>query len=130
MTQMHAELGALKMNVDGSVPLWVPIVAVGIVLLILFGVPLLLLQLWRRGVQRRGYPGLKVYLRETPRTNAEKLEAVELVLKGVVICVLGVFFPPAVLIGLVPLYYGARKVAAFLLPVPDPQLPGEGQPRA
>ena len=71
-----------------------------------FLVPILV---WPSRVRRRGYPGLRAYLRELPMTEEEKLDAVELTLKGVAICVLGLLFPPLVLIGLVPLYYGGRK---------------------
>jgi hypothetical protein len=77
-----------------------------------FLVPVLI---WRRGVVRRGYPGLRAYLRELPQTEEEKLDAVELTLKGVAICAVGLLIPPLVLIGLVPLYYGARKVASVTL---------------
>jgi len=132
MTEKIAvELGPMKWNAEGVLPLWcwiMGIVWAAIGLLILVGVPLLSLYIWRRRVRRRGYPGLKAYLRETPRTDAQKLEAVELTLKGVVICLLGVFFPVAVLIGLVPLYYGARKVSTFLLGSHAPQSPNEEQP--
>jgi hypothetical protein len=71
--------------------------------------------IWRGRVRRRGYPGLRAYLRELPRTEAAKLDAVELTLKGLVICVLGLLFPPIILIGVVPLYYGARKLASVAL---------------
>jgi hypothetical protein len=77
-----------------------------------FLVPVLI---WRRSVRRRGYAGLRAYLRELPQTEEEKLDAVELTLKGVVICVLGLLIPPLVLVGLVPLYYGARKLASVKL---------------
>ena len=79
-----------------------------------FLVPILV---WRQ-VRRRGQkyvPGLRAYLRELPMTEEEKLDAVELTLKGVAICVLGLLFPPLVLIGLVPLYYGGRKLASVIL---------------
>jgi hypothetical protein len=71
--------------------------------------------IWRRSVRRRGYPGLMAYLRELPQTEEEKMDAVELTLKGVVICALGLLIPPLVLVGLVPLYYGARKLASVTL---------------
>jgi hypothetical protein len=77
-----------------------------------FLVPVLI---WRNSVRRRGYPGLRAYLREFPQTEEEKLDAVELTLKGVAICALGLLIPPLVLIGLVPLYYGARKLACVTL---------------
>jgi hypothetical protein len=77
-----------------------------------FLVPVLI---WRRNVRRRGYSGLMAYLRELPQTEDEKLDAVELTLKGVVICALGLLIPPLVLVGLVPLYYGARKLVSVTL---------------
>jgi hypothetical protein len=70
---------------------------------------------WRLRVRQRGYPGLMAYLRELPRTDAEALDAVELTLKGAVICILGLLLPPVILVGLVPLYYGARKWAAVAM---------------
>jgi hypothetical protein len=81
-----------------------------------FLVPILI---WRRNVRRRGYPGLRAYLRELPRTEEEQMDAVELTLKGMVLCVLGLLFPPLVLIGLVPLYYGARKLASMVLGITE-----------
>jgi hypothetical protein len=91
---------------------------IGIYLLLLAGwiavflVPILV---WRSRVRRRGYPGLRAYLRDLPQTDEEKLDAVELTLKGVVLCIIGLLFPPLVLIGAVPLYYGARKWASTAL---------------
>jgi hypothetical protein len=128
MTRFVIDLGGLNLNVEGNSPLWPAIVGVAAILLVAVGVPLLLLLLWRQRVRRRGYPGLKSYLRETPRTDGQKLEAVEMTLKGIVICLLGVFFPLAVLIGLVPLYYGARKVSMFMLGGGAPQSGIEGGP--
>ena len=63
-----------------------------------------------RKVRRAGYPSLWAYLAATPKTDAEKRAAADLALKGVVICFLGLLFPPLILLGLVPLYFGARKV--------------------
>jgi hypothetical protein len=89
--------------------------AFGLLVLLLAGwvavflVPILV---WRTRVRRRGYPGLTAYLRELPHTEAETLDAVELTLKGAVLCILGLLFPPLVLIGAVPFYYGARKWAS------------------
>jgi hypothetical protein len=57
-----------------------------------------------------GYPGVMPYLRAVPRDQAEKQAAVDLVMKGVVLCLLGVVFPLLVLIGAFPLYYGVRKL--------------------
>jgi len=88
-------------------------------ILVLFGLlvlPILIwLRIWRGRVRRRGYAGLGAYLREVPQTEQEKLDAVDLTLKGVVLCVLGLLFPPLVVIGLVPLYYGLRKLSAVKL---------------
>jgi hypothetical protein len=49
-------------------------------------------------------------LRAAPRSDAEKRDAVDLALKGLACCVIGLLFPPFVLIGLMPLFYGGRKV--------------------
>ena len=64
----------------------------------------------RRNAAAAGYPGVFAYLRAVPRNDEEKRQAVDLTLKGVVMCVLGLFFPPMILIGVVPLYYGGRKL--------------------
>jgi len=80
--------------------------------LVFFVVPILI---WRGRLRRRGYPGLLAYLRELPRTDAERLDAVELSLKGAMLCLLGLLFPPILIIGLVPLYFGLRKLAAVRL---------------
>ncbi len=91
------------------------VMTIGIGLLFFAGWAAVLLTpliVWRNRVIRRGYPGLRAYLRELPRTEEETLDAVELTLKGIAICVAGLLFPPLVLIGLVPFYYGARKWAA------------------
>ncbi|HET7697392.1 MAG TPA: hypothetical protein VFK57_16880 [Vicinamibacterales bacterium] len=60
--------------------------------------------------KRFGYPTTRAYLRAVPRTDAEKQDATDLALKGGVFCILGVLFPPFILIGLVPLFFGARKI--------------------
>ena len=55
--------------------------------------------------------GRRHNLKQVPVTDREKCEAVELTLRGVMFCVLGLLFPPLVLLGLAPLYYGLRKLA-------------------
>jgi hypothetical protein len=85
------------------------------VVAVLLGLCLLPLLVWRVRVRRRGYRGLGDYLRQLPQTDAEKLDAVELTMKGVVLCLLGLLFPPILVYGLVPLYFGARKLAAVRL---------------
>ena len=81
------------------------LVALGIFLLI--GV---LLALAFRYYRRRRH-----ILEKVPVTDREKCEAVEMKLRGVMFCVLGLLFPPLVLLGLVPLYFGLRKLGlAFM----------------
>ena len=59
--------------------------------------------------------GRRHILKKVPVTDREKSEAVEMTLRGVMFCVLGLLFPPLVLLGLVPLYYGLRKLGlAFM----------------
>jgi len=88
--------------------------------LVVGGLLLLPFLIWRRRLRRRGYAGLFDYLRELPQTEEEKLDAVDMTLKGVVLCVLGMLFPPLIVIGLVPLYYGLRKLASVKLGIKDP----------
>ena len=64
----------------------------------------------RRRAKRFGYLSTSAYLRAAPRSDAEKKDAADLALKGLVFCVLGVLFPPFILIGLIPLFYGGRKL--------------------
>jgi len=98
-----------------AVPVLIAVASGLFVILVLFGLFVLPILIWRKQVRRRGYPGLRAYLRELPQTEEQRFEAVELTLKGVVLCVLGLLFPPLVVIGLVPLYYGLRKLAAVNL---------------
>jgi len=65
----------------------------------------------RRQAERFGYASVGQYLSAAPGSDAEKREAVNMALQGVVICILGLLFPPFLLIGLFPLFFGARKVA-------------------
>lgn len=64
-----------------------------------------------RASRRFGYDSMGDYLRAAPVTDEEKRDAVDLTLKGVVVCLLGLLFPPLILIGLVPLFFGGRKMA-------------------
>jgi len=75
------------------------------------GIVATVVRAYRRKAQRAGYGSLGDYLRAAPRTDEEKQDAVDLALKGVVLCVSGLVFPPFLLVGLVPLYYGGRKIA-------------------
>ncbi|MFI5458138.1 MAG: hypothetical protein ACHRXM_22105 [Isosphaerales bacterium] len=86
-------------------------IAAGLCLVLVFlGLCLLPILIWRGRLRKRGYPGIGAYLHELPQTEEQKLDAVDLTLKGAVLCGLGLLFPPLILIGLVPFYYGARKL--------------------
>ena len=63
-----------------------------------------------RQAHEAGYPSLAAYLRAAPRGDQEKRDAADLALKGLVLCMLGLLFPPLLLLGLFPFFYGARKV--------------------
>ena len=59
--------------------------------------------------QTLGFPTVRSYLYAVPSSDAEKEDAVDLALKGLVISSLGILFAPFLFIGLTPLYYGFRK---------------------
>lgn len=71
----------------------------------------MLLRSQKRVANRLGYPSLSSYLRAAPQTDEEKRAAVDLALKGLVVCLLGLLMPPVLLIGLFPMFYGVRKIA-------------------
>lgn len=86
----------------------------GVFLIPIVGAVILVLMLvrnQRRVAKAMGYPSLGAYLRAVPQTEEEKRAAVDLALKGMVICLMGLLLPPVLLIGLFPLFYGVRKVA-------------------
>jgi hypothetical protein len=64
----------------------------------------------RKNAAAAGYPGVFAHLRAVPRNDEEKRQAVDLAMKGAVLCVVGLFFPPMILIGVIPFYYGSRKL--------------------
>ena len=105
-------------------------VVAGLLAVLVLGVLLALVALVMREdrkARRAGYASFWAYLAATPQTDAEKRAAADLALKGVVLCFLGLFFPPLVLVGLVPLYFGARKVIHVSMGlglVDDIDLPG------
>jgi len=81
----------------------------------------------RRRARQFGYASTGAYLRSAPRSDAEKRDAADLVLKGFVFCMLGLILPPFVLVGLIPLFYGGRKLlytSMGLGLVEDPDQPG------
>jgi len=103
----------------------------GIVLAIVGGVIMIvrLLRTQKRRAVEFGYPSLGAYLRAAPQTDEEKKEAADLALKGLVMCLLGLIFPPLLLVGLFPAFYGVRKLlyaSMGLGLVDDPQRPHTG----
>jgi hypothetical protein len=60
--------------------------------------------------KRLGYVSIRAYLEAAPRTDREKRDAADLALRGLVWCLLGLVVAPCVLVGLVPLFYGGRKL--------------------
>lgn len=78
-------------------------------------------------VRRFGFASRSEYFLAVPRSDAEKQEAVDQALKGLVICILGLIFPPLFLIGLFPLFIGCRKAiwsSMGLGLTEDPDQPG------
>ena len=71
--------------------------------------------LLRRRARRTGYSSIREYIRSVPRSDREKQDAINLVLQGLVICVLGLLIPPLVLMGIFPLLIGARKLLSALV---------------
>lgn len=63
-----------------------------------------------RKARRAGYASIGDYLRAVPRSDEEKQDAVDMVVKGFVLCVVGLLIPPLILIGVFPLFYGSRKL--------------------
>ena len=61
-------------------------------------------------VKAGGHASLMEYLRAAPQTDAEKRAAVDLALKGLVICLLGLLMPPLLIVGILPLFFGVRKI--------------------
>lgn len=70
-----------------------------------------IIKAYKRKASKAGYTSLSQYLQATPRNDEEKRDAVDLALKGLVICVIGLAIPPLLLVGVFPLFYGARKIA-------------------
>jgi hypothetical protein len=69
----------------------------------------------RLKAEKAGFRRIGDYMRAAPRTDSEKKEAVSLMMRGVALCLLGMVFAPFALLGVVPLYYGGRKIALALL---------------
>ena len=93
--------------------MWVSLLPLLLIVLPLVLATVVGISMWRRMKKQAvefGYPSMGAFLRAAPATDAEKRHATDLMLKGVVICLLGLLFPPALLVGAFPLFYGARKV--------------------
>lgn len=97
-------------------PLGVPellvLLVIGVPLLV---VPALVFVVFARRAKRLGYPSLLAYLRAVPRTDEERRDAADMAMKGLVVTLLGVIVAPLVLVGLVPLFYGGRKLAYAMM---------------
>lgn len=65
----------------------------------------------KKRARRFGYASAGAYLHAAPKSDAERRDAADMAIKGLVTALLGMFFAPIVLIGLVPLFYGGRKLA-------------------
>jgi hypothetical protein len=90
----------------------------GVILALVFAVlGWSVLAVWRTSqkAERLGYRGIREYMRAAPRTDAEKKDAVNMTMRGAALCLLGIVFAPFVLLGVVPLYYGGRKITLSLL---------------
>lgn len=86
--------------------------SVGVLLLIIAIVWIRsILKRWRLKAKAAGYPSLSTYLRAAPQTDLERKEAVDLAMKGLVMFLIGLFFPPLLIISAFPLFFGLRKIA-------------------
>jgi len=92
-------------------------VTFGIVLVLLLLLIWSLMAVWRtrQKAERAGFRRIGDYMRAAPRTDSEKKDAVNMMMRGIVLCLLGLVFQPVALLGVVPLYYGARKISLTLL---------------
>jgi hypothetical protein len=94
--------------------------SIAAILAILLVVVWLFLRNIRSKAKQMEYTSLRSYLQAIPRNDFEKLDAVELAVKGVALCLLGLLFPPLVILGLVPLFYGCRKVGSIVVGIRPP----------
>ena len=96
-----------------------------VLLLVLTLMVSLFISLRKRG-RGLGYEGPFEYLRAIPATDEQRRDGIDLALQGLVTCLLGVLLPLLLLVGLVPLYYGGRKVLASWLGVGLDMESGQG----
>jgi hypothetical protein len=92
--------------------------------LLIVGLLLIEHLLHRRQARRMGYRSWGQYLRSVPKNDAEKRDAVDWTARGIVLCGLGVLFPPLLILGLFPLYRGVRKLGLLLAGVSPAPLAG------
>jgi hypothetical protein len=104
-----------------------------VIVFVVIGLPLLVVVVLSYGAlsakraRSFGYESRRQYLRAVPRSDAERRDAADLALKGLVLCMLGLLFAPFVLVGLIPLFYGGRKLVYASMGlglVDDPDEPG------
>jgi hypothetical protein len=106
----------------------VAVVIGGIVAILVGGLAAIAISYARRRARVAGFASVGAYLSAPPRSDAERRDAVDLTLKGVAVCALGLLYPPLLLVGLLPFFFGARKVAYGMIGlglVDDGDRPGE-----
>jgi hypothetical protein len=85
-----------------------------VVLFLMAAVILLVVWVGRTILARKArgfdFETVRSYLSAVPQTEAQMLDATDLALKGLVMTVLGILFAPLMFVGLLPLYYGFRKL--------------------
>ncbi len=90
---------------------------------------------YQHRAKAKGHADLASWLQAIPVTDQDKQDAVDLSLKGGAACLLGLVFPPLLVIGVIPLFYGLRKllysalglglVADDVAPTQDDSTPAE-----
>ena len=90
-------------------PFGVPEIIIVVIVVLPLLCAVLAVSMFPKRAKRFGYSGTRAYLKAAPRSDEEKRDAADLALKGLACCLLGILFPPLVLAGLVPLFYGGRK---------------------
>jgi hypothetical protein len=65
--------------------------------------------------RRFGYASMSSYLHAVPVSDMERGDAVDLLLKGAACCSLGILYRPFFLVGLLPLFFGTRKLLLALM---------------
>jgi hypothetical protein len=80
-------------------------------LLLPFVIVLITFVSFGRRAKRLGYQSTRAYLRAIPRSDQERRDAADVAVGGLALCMLGLLIAPIVLVGIVPLFYGARKLA-------------------